>query len=150
MPAPNQLHIRDRVVGGKGTGRDEGGIVAGAAGDAMDERREIAMGRDSPQSPPVVWTKISPVPIGPTKVMIQVVASQTPIPITLLDRHVQEREQGGQGRRESLIQCEELAGELRSDPGPIVLRLELKVGFEEVSDGDVGGCLAVGDPVAFE
>jgi hypothetical protein len=39
MPAPNQLHIRDRVVGGgKGTGRDEGGAVAGAAGDAMDER----------------------------------------------------------------------------------------------------------------
>jgi hypothetical protein len=39
MPAPNQLHIRDRVVGGgKGIGRDEGGAVAGAAGDAMDER----------------------------------------------------------------------------------------------------------------
>jgi hypothetical protein len=39
MPAPNQLHIRGRVVGGaKGMGRDEGGAVAGAAGDAMDER----------------------------------------------------------------------------------------------------------------
>ena len=39
MPAPNQLHIRDRVVGGgKGTVRDEVGAVAGAAGDAMDER----------------------------------------------------------------------------------------------------------------
>jgi hypothetical protein len=39
MPAPDQLHIRDRVVGGgKGAGRDEGGAVTGAAGDAMDER----------------------------------------------------------------------------------------------------------------
>jgi hypothetical protein len=38
MPAPNQLHIRDHVVGGgKGTGRDEGSAVAGGAGDAMDE-----------------------------------------------------------------------------------------------------------------
>jgi hypothetical protein len=92
MPAPNQLHIRDRVVGGKGTGRDEGGIVAGAAGNAMDERRKIARGRDSPQSPPVVWTKISPVSIGPAKVMVQVVASQTPNPITVLNRRVEERE----------------------------------------------------------
>ena len=39
MPAPNQLHIRDHVVGGgKEMGRDEGSAVAGAAGDAMDER----------------------------------------------------------------------------------------------------------------
>jgi hypothetical protein len=39
MPDPDQLHLRDRVVGGgKGIGRDEGGAVAGAAGDAMDER----------------------------------------------------------------------------------------------------------------
>lgn len=38
MPAPNQLHIRDRVVGGgKGTGRDEGSAVAGGAGGAMDK-----------------------------------------------------------------------------------------------------------------
>jgi hypothetical protein len=36
MAAPDQLHIRDRMVGnGKGTGRYEGGAVAGAAGDAM-------------------------------------------------------------------------------------------------------------------
>jgi hypothetical protein len=39
MPDPDQLHLQDRVVGGgKGIGRDEGGAVAGAAGDAMDER----------------------------------------------------------------------------------------------------------------
>jgi hypothetical protein len=37
-PPPDQLHIRDRVVGGgKGTGRAEGGAVAGRSGDAMDE-----------------------------------------------------------------------------------------------------------------
>ena len=38
MPAPDQLHIQDHVVrGGKGTGHDAGGAVAGAAGDAIDE-----------------------------------------------------------------------------------------------------------------
>jgi hypothetical protein len=37
---PNQLRIWDRVVGrGKGIGGDEGGAVAGVAGDALGERR---------------------------------------------------------------------------------------------------------------
>ena len=35
-PAPDRLHIQDREVG-EGTGRDEGGAVAWAAGGAMDK-----------------------------------------------------------------------------------------------------------------
>ena len=72
------------------------------------------------------------------------------LPLAVLDRHVQEREHGREGRYEGCIQREQLAGELLADPRPVVPRLELKVGFEEVTDREIGGRLAIGDPVAFE
>src|SRR2546422_354152 len=37
-------------------------------------------GRDSPQSLPAVWTKISPFFTGPVNVMVQVLSSQSPNP----------------------------------------------------------------------
>ena len=66
------------------------------------------------------------------------------LPLRVLDRHVQEREEGRQGRPQRLIQREELVGDLLVHPSPIIGALNLEVGFEEVDDGQVGGRLPVG------
>ena len=68
----------------------------------------------------------------------------------VLDRHVQEREEGRQGRPEGRIQGEELAGELLADLAPVVAVVNLEVGLEQVAHGEVGRGLAVGDRAAFE
>ena len=72
------------------------------------------------------------------------------LPVPVLDRHVQEREEGRQGRPEGRIQGEELAGELLADLAPVVAVVDLEVGLEEVAHGEVGSGLAVGDRAAFE
>jgi hypothetical protein len=72
------------------------------------------------------------------------------VPLSILDRHVQEGEEGRQGRPESRIQGDELAGELLADPPAVIAVVDLEVGPEQVTHGEVGGGLAVGDRAAFE
>ena len=53
----------------------------------------------------------------------------------VLDRHVQEREEGWQGRPEGRIQGEELAGELLAHLAPVVAVVNLEVGLERSRTG---------------
>src|SRR5437763_264652 len=49
-----------------------------------------------------------------------------------------------------MIQAEELAGKLRLDPLPVVLGLNLKIGPEQVDDGEVSRGLVIRHRAAFE
>src|SRR5439155_7398941 len=72
------------------------------------------------------------------------------LPVPILDRHVQEREEGRQSWPEGRIQGKELAGELLADLAPVVAVVNLEVGLEQVTHREVSGGLAVGDRAAFE
>jgi hypothetical protein len=52
------------------------------------------------------------------------------LPCGVFDRHVQQRQESGQGRPEGLIQREELAGNFRAHRRHIIALCDLKVGFE--------------------
>ena len=64
--------------------------------------------------------------------------------------HVQEHEQGGQGRLQSPVQGEELARHLLADPAPVVAGLDLEVRLQQVAHRQVGRGLAVGDRAGFQ
>ena len=66
------------------------------------------------------------------------------LPLGVLDGHVQERQQGGQGRLEVPVQREELAGDLLPDLAVGLAVVHVEVGLEEIDDGQVAGRLAVG------
>ena len=66
------------------------------------------------------------------------------LPLRVLEGHVEERQQRGQGRLEGPIQREELAGHLFVNL-PVGLGLvHLEVGPEEVDNRQIAGRLAVG------
>ena len=65
-------------------------------------------------------------------------------PFSILNGHIQERQQGGQRRLEGPVQREELAGDLLADLTVGLAIVYLEVDFEEIDDGQVAGRPAVG------
>ena len=72
------------------------------------------------------------------------------LPLWILHRHLQEGQEGRQGRPEGRIQREQPPGELLAHAPPVVAVLELKVGLEQVDDRQIRGSLAIGGRVAFQ
>jgi len=72
------------------------------------------------------------------------------LPLSVLDGHIQEGQEGRQGGLEGPIQGEEFAGDLLADLPHIVAALDLAVGLEEVDHGQVGGGLAIGHRAALQ
>ena len=66
------------------------------------------------------------------------------LPLRVLDGHVEERQQRGQGRLERPVQREELAGDLLADLPVGLAVVHLEVGPEEIDDRQIAGRLAVG------
>jgi hypothetical protein len=72
------------------------------------------------------------------------------LPLSVIDGHIEQRQQGGQDRLEGPIQREELAGHLLADLAVGFAIVHLEVGLEEVDDGQIAGRLAVGHGARFE
>ena len=72
------------------------------------------------------------------------------LPRWIVNRDVQECQQRRQGRPQSRIQRQELAGDLLTDLPRLIAVVDLEVDLEQVADGEVGGRLAIGDRVAVE
>ena len=72
------------------------------------------------------------------------------LPLGVLDGHVEQRQEGRQGRLQGPVQREELAGHLLADLARVVALLDLEVGLEQVDDRQVAGRLAVGDRAGLE
>ena len=72
------------------------------------------------------------------------------LPVGVLDGHVEQGQQGGQGRLEGPIQREELAGHLLANLAVGLAIVHLEVGLEEVDDRQVAGRLAVGHGARFQ
>ena len=72
------------------------------------------------------------------------------LPCGILHRHLQEGQEGRQGRPEGRIQREQPPGELLAHAPPVVAVLELKVGLEQVDDRQIRGGLAIGGRAAFQ
>ena len=68
----------------------------------------------------------------------------------VLHRHLQEGQEGRQGRPEGRVQREQPPGELLAHAPPVVAVLDLKVGFEQVDDRQIRGGLAIGGRAAFQ
>src|SRR5215475_13067111 len=65
------------------------------------------------------------------------------LPCCILDRYLQQRQEGWQSRPESLIEREQLAGDLLTDTARIIALFDLEVDVEQVDDREIGGGLAV-------
>jgi hypothetical protein len=65
------------------------------------------------------------------------------LPGGILDRHVQERQEGQQGRAKGVFKPQELAGQLLADALRGLAVLELNIGLQEIADREVGDGLAV-------
>ena len=68
----------------------------------------------------------------------------------ILYRHLQEGQEGRQGRPEGRVQREQPPGELLAHAPPIVAVLDLKIGFEQVDDRQIRGGLAIGGRAALQ
>src|SRR4029453_7626654 len=66
-------------------------------------------------------------------------------PARVLDRHVEERQESRNGRRQRLIEREDLSRDLLSDASRIVALLDLEVGSQQLYDRKVRGRLAPRD-----
>src|SRR6266849_2094497 len=64
------------------------------------------------------------------------------LPCRILDRCLQQRQEGWQSRPESLIEREQLAGDLLTDASPIIALFDLEVDVEQVDDRELGCGLA--------
>ena len=73
-----------------------------------------------------------------------------PLPLGVLDGHLEEGQQGGQGRLEGPIQREELSGHLLSNLAVGLAIVDLEVGLEQVDDRQPAGRLAVGHRARFQ
>jgi hypothetical protein len=65
------------------------------------------------------------------------------LPAGVLDGHIEQGQQGGQGRLEDAIQREELASHLVANFAVSVAILHLEVGLDQIDDGQVARRLAV-------
>ena len=72
------------------------------------------------------------------------------LPLRVLHRHVQEREQGRQGGLERPVQGEQPGGHLLADGPGIVLVFDAEVGPEKIDDGEVRGTASVGNAPALQ
>src|SRR4029450_10663970 len=72
------------------------------------------------------------------------------LPGGVLHRYVEQREERGEGRLQGLIEGEALAGPLLSNTSSVVTGLDPTIGLEQVDDGQVSCCLAIGDRVTRE
>ena len=72
------------------------------------------------------------------------------LPVRVLDRHVQERQEGWQRRRQGLIQCLQVGVHLLADASRIITTFDLEIGLQQLDHGQERGGLTVGDRAAFE
>src|SRR5215470_7707573 len=72
------------------------------------------------------------------------------LPRAVVHWHIQEREHGRQERCERWIQCTQFACNFLTHPPRIIAGLEVKVGFQELTDGVIGDRLAIGGRLTFE
>jgi hypothetical protein len=68
-----------------------------------------------------------------------------PPPRLLLHRDFQEREQRRQSGLQGPVEGEDLPRHLLADGPRLVPPLDVKVGLEQIDDGEIGSGLAVGD-----
>jgi hypothetical protein len=72
------------------------------------------------------------------------------LPRCIVNRDVQKRQQRRQGRPQGRIQRQQLAGDLLANLARFLAVVDLEVALQQVTDGKVGGRLAIGDRVAVE
>src|ERR1044072_1576145 len=65
------------------------------------------------------------------------------LPCRILDRDLQQRQEGWQSRPESLIEREQLAGDLLTDAARLIALFDLEVDVEQVDDREIGRGLPV-------
>ena len=73
-----------------------------------------------------------------------------PLPLGVVDRHVEEPEQRREGGFERPVQGEQLARHLLADLACVVARLDLEVGAEQVDERQKRRRLPVGDGAALD
>ena len=72
------------------------------------------------------------------------------LPLWVLDRHLEERQERRRGGREGVIEAVELSGHLVADGRPILVVVEVEVALEQVDDREIRGGLAVRGPLRVQ
>jgi hypothetical protein len=70
------------------------------------------------------------------------------LPLGVLDRHLQQCQQGRQRGLQGPVEGQQLARDLLAPAAGVVLGVDLEVALEQIKDGQVGGSLAIGHRMA--
>jgi hypothetical protein len=72
------------------------------------------------------------------------------LPLRLLNRYLQERQDGGQGRTQRLVEPQHFAYHLLAPAPQVIAVVDAAIVFEQVQHWQVGGRLAIGHRAAGE
>src|SRR3989442_1202523 len=70
------------------------------------------------------------------------------LPLRIVERHVEEREDGGERWRQRTVERQHLFRHSLPDLASVVARLDLEVSFQQLDDWEIGCCLPVGGRAA--
>src|SRR2546422_25859 len=70
--------------------------------------------------------------------MLTALESVEMLPCRILDRYLQQRQEGWQRRPERLIEREQLAGDLLTDASRLIALFDLEVDVEKIDDREIG------------
>jgi len=60
------------------------------------------------------------------------------LPLRIVGRHIEERKDGGERRRQRTVERQHLLRHSLSDLGHVVARLDLEIRFQQFNDGEIG------------
>ena len=89
-------------------------------------------------------------PLDPVERLLAALRGVQPLPLGVVDRHVEEPEQRREGGLERPVQGEELARHLLADLARVIARLDLEVGPQELDERQKRRRLPVGDGAALD